>query len=367
MLSEIGSNYWINPNEFLKNKPLGTPEQFGCKGNDYVWLSTGRSAISYVIKTIEERHPDMKKVALLPPFTCHTVIEPFLNAGYEVHHYPIDEKMMATEEGIMDFVRKYDAYIVLFHRYFGFNTLPDMDGFCEELRCKRRYTIEDSTQCLYSNRTIFDVDFFVGSIRKWHGTPDGGFATCRDFLFGEKPIQYDETLDEAKVKASYAKYKYLFENKGNKSEFLQLYRKAEDVLESQTRFFAICQTSRMLQSNLNVIFLRNRRKSNYQTMLSGLAEIGKVRPVFEDLTEDVVPLYFPIIVEDRASLQSYLVKNNIYAPIVWPKPDCLNKVCEQAEYFYEHLLCIPIDQRYDEVDMNRVVETINKYYQENYR
>ena len=52
MLSEIGSNFWLNPNEVLVDRQLGTPEQFNCKGEDYVWLSTGRSAIQYVIDQV---------------------------------------------------------------------------------------------------------------------------------------------------------------------------------------------------------------------------------------------------------------------------------------------------------------------------
>ena len=209
---------------------------------------------------------------------------------------------------------------------------------------------------------ISDADFFVGSIRKWHGTPDGGFASCRDYLFGEKPMQADEKLEAAKVKASYAKYQYLFEKEGDKPTFLQLYREAEDLLESQTKFYAISPTSGMLQSNLDVSFLRSKRRNNYQTLLSGLADSSKVKPIYDQLGDDAVPLYFPMIVEDRTSLQAHLVKNDIYAPVVWPKPECLGEVCKEAEYLYEHLLCIPIDQRYDTDDMNRVAGTINKFY-----
>ena len=59
MLSEIGSNFWLTPNQRYDVKPLGTPKQFNCEGSDYLWLSTGRSAIKFVIKTIEARSPDL--------------------------------------------------------------------------------------------------------------------------------------------------------------------------------------------------------------------------------------------------------------------------------------------------------------------
>ena len=361
MLSEIGSNFWINPNEELKDLPLGTPEQFGCKGNDYVWLSTGRSAISYAIKTIEERNPQLKKSAVIPPFTCHTVIEPFLKAGYEVHYYPFNEKMEASSDKILRCANEYDAAIVLYHKYYGFDTLPDINELCAALRKQNRFTIEDCTQCLYSSQEKSDADFFVGSIRKWQGTPDGGFAVCRDGVFHNKPEQTDVPLEQAKIKASFAKYKFLFDHEGDKPTFLQLYREAEDVLIEQEGFHAISPTAHKMQSNLDVDFLQNRRRRNFQTLLSGLVGSDEVSPMFNKLDEGVVPLYFPVLTKDRGAIQEFLRQHSIFAPVVWPKADCLGEVCEEAEYLYQHLLCIPVDQRYDVDDMKRIIETINNY------
>ena len=62
MLSEIGSNFWLNPYEQLQDCPLGSPSQFNCNGDDFVWLSTGRSAIKFVIIDIEKRNSGLKKV-----------------------------------------------------------------------------------------------------------------------------------------------------------------------------------------------------------------------------------------------------------------------------------------------------------------
>lgn len=361
MLSEIGSNFWINPHERLEDKPLGTPERFGCKGEDYVWLSTGRSSISFAIKTIEERNPQLKRTAVLPPFTCHTVIEPFLNNGYEVVHYPVNEKLETTDELILQCALDHDASVVLFHRYYGFHTVNNADKLCDELRKRNKFSIEDCTQCLYDGNAKSSADFCVGSIRKWQGTPDGGFTVCREGNLNDKPEQTDVTLEQAKVKASYAKYRFLFEHEGEKPAFLQLYREAEDILEAQNVFQRISHTSEQMQSSLDVNYLCERRRKNFMILLEGLKGVDMVHPLFDSIGEDVVPLYFPMLVKDRVSLQAHLVKHSIYAPVVWPKPDCIGKICKEADDLYQHLLCIPIDQRYGEDDMNRVVETIKNY------
>lgn len=360
MLSEIGSNFWLNPEQYYQDKQLGAPSQFNCKGSDFVWLSTGRSAIKFVINTIESRNSGLKKVAVLPSFTCDTVFEPFLKAGYEVYYYPIEKDLTITSDAVMKTVIEHDASIVLFHRYFGFDTLDgQVNKMCDILRGLGKYTIEDCTQCLYSNIFRADSDFTVGSIRKWTGTPDGGFAVCREGVFENKPKVTDKELEAAKVKASFAKYRFLFKHEGDKSEMLAMYRVAEDILDNQSEIYALSETSAKVQANLEKENLKNKRRENFRILEESLN--GSIQPVFA-LGSKEVPLYFPILVEDRTSLQKQLVSNAIYAPVVWPKDEDQPMQCEGAENAYQHLLCIPIDQRYDADDMNRVVKTINKFY-----
>lgn len=361
MQREIGSNFWLNPDEKYTNTALGSPQQFGCDGEDYVWLSTGRSAIRTVIQTMELKIPTVRKVAVLPSFTCETVIEPFPKAGYDVYYYPVDDKLFASSDVILSVAKEKDASIVLFHRYFGFNTLDgQVDEMCDTLRKWGKFTIEDCTQCLYSDISRSDADFYIGSIRKWTGTPDGGFAVSRCGIFDYKPQQYDRTLESAKVKASYTKYRYLFEHVGDKSEMLSMYRHAEDILDKQAELFRISDTSSKVQGSLDIELLKRKRRENFKILQESLHEV--VRPLFFLNSGGEVPLYFPIFVEDRDSLQQYLIKNDIYAPVVWPKSEIQPIGCNGAENAYNHLLCIPIDQRYDADDMNRIIEVINKYY-----
>ncbi len=359
MLSEIGSNFWLNPYVSLDEKSLGSPVQFNCKGNDYVWLSTGRSAIQFVINTIEERNPDIKKVAVLPSFTCDTVFEPFLRSGYDVYYYPIERNLRTNSDAILETVFNHDASIVLFHSYFGFDTLDaQVDRMCKSLRGLGKYSIEDCTQCLYSNIRRSDSDYTVGSIRKWTGTPDGGFAVCRDGCFNTKPQKPDKDLESAKIRASYAKYKYLFEHEGEKSEMLTLYRAAEDIIDNQAEIFYISDISARVQANLNIHELANKRRINYALLSRELEPI--MTPVFT-LNEKDVPLYFPVLLDGREALQKYLVANAIYAPVVWPKDKKQPIQCDGAENAYKHLLCIPIDQRYGTDDMERVCQVLKAY------
>lgn len=358
MLSEIGSNFWIGPDDLKNEKELLPPYSFGFMGSDYVWMSTGRSATRFVLKTIDERNPGIPKVALLPPFTCHTVIEPFLEYGYKVNTLPVSMNLVTTSEQI---VRTYDdtkATVVLLHRYYGFDTLPELEKAVETLRSKGVVVIEDCTQCMYSMFEDSKADYYVGSIRKWCGVPDGGFAICREGTFCSKPVMEDTAMIDIKREASELKYQYLFEQIGDKPTFKAIYREGEALLDAQKDFFKIGDISAQIQANLDIGSLQQKRRANYRVLLERLKNKKSFNILFDCLPDGVTPLYFPILVDEREKLQGLLADNDIYAPVVWLKPECCPTICKEAEEIYQKILCIPIDQRYNTDDMERIIKVI---------
>ena len=64
MQSEIGSNFWIRPEDINLKSSIIIPKQFGCNGSDYVWMSTARSATSLILDTIENRSVNVKNISL---------------------------------------------------------------------------------------------------------------------------------------------------------------------------------------------------------------------------------------------------------------------------------------------------------------
>ena len=363
MQKEIGSNFWLAPEDIKEEcGTMSNPEIFKCKGTDYVWMSTCRSATALVIQTIEERNPQISKIVCLPAYTCHTVFEPFIHAGYKVITLPVRKNLISNTQDLLCAIRQAEVGIVLFHRFFGFDTLPEIDSIIKELRDRGIVIIEDCTQSMYSDISRMDADYFVGSIRKWCGVPDGGYAVCKEGRFTIKPIQPDYKLEEAKCRASEMKYEYLFCQKGDKDAFLSLYRKAEEILDAQSTYYSISPLSIKVQISLDIKRMKTKRFDNYKTLLELFKGLNGITPVFKEIDEKIVPLYLPLIVENRKEIQKILVDNAIYAPIVWPKDEACPPICEEAEFLYEHLLCIPIDQRYDADDMERIGKVIHDYY-----
>lgn len=358
MLSEIGSNFWISPEEIAGQSNIGTPEQFGCAGSDYVWMSTGRSATRMVLRTILERQPNISKVALIPAFTCHTVIEPFIELGFNVHTLPMNLNLETSASDILCALSESGSTILLVHRFYGFDTLPGFNQLISDIRKQGIIVIEDSTQCLYSTFERSEADYYVGSIRKWCGVPDGGFAVCREGNFMNKPICSDDALEIAKREACEMKYAYMFNGVDCKPESKTRYREAEHILDTQSSFYAIGKLSALIQTNLDRNRLRNKRRENYTILAKGLRNHSDIQLVFKELPEDVTPLYLPVFARNRDEAQSLLADNAVYAPVVWPKADCCPLVCSAADELYDNLLCIPIDQRYDTDDMNRILNIL---------
>ena len=72
--------------------------------------------------------------------------------------------------------------------------------------------------------------------------------------------------------------------------------------------------------------------------------------------EDVVPLFIPIYVNNRDEARRAMFDAGIFCPVHWS-----NQQTNHAQEIAKHELSLIIDQRYDEADMNRIVEIIEKY------
>lgn len=362
MQVEIGSNFWLNPQQDLSLNSTVDIKNFGVTCNDFVFLSSGRSAERCVLKTIEHHYPGIQKIALLPPFTCYTVIDPFIEYGYKIYSYPIADDLTISPERLQDLLMKTGANVVLFHRYFGFDTLQGVAPLVAEFIKKGIIFIEDKTQCIYSDLPELPVNYFFGSLRKWTGVPDGAFAACRNGFLAEKPEEYDTELESTKVKASYLKYEYMINGKDTKAEFRKWYGVAEEFLNAQDRLFKMSPISLSIQANTDVAALRIKRQQNYHSVYHALINCPSVKILTPRLQDENVPLYLMLLVKNRNDLQTALREQNIYAPILWPIPANIPEICEEAKVFYAHGLCIPIDQRYDLDDMQRITDTIKDFY-----
>lgn len=361
MQREIGSNFDLNPNIFKNEENHWSLENLGLFGADSVLMSTGRSAQALVIDEVEQRNPSLQKKVLIPSFTCETVIEPFITKGYEISTYSINEKLNVNRDIFEKEVLESNASIVLIHQYFGFQTMKGLDETIYRLSAKGIVFIEDRTQCLYSDFAVLPVDYIVGSIRKWSCLPDGGFAICCTGKFKNKPTHCDTKLEYEKIEAFKKKYSYLHQNLGSKEEYLNLLKKAEHTLENQNEYYLMSESAIKIQKRLNIEELKKKRILNYNYLYNHLIGIENINIITPKIYEDEVPLYIMCLVSNRDEFQFKLSENQIYAPIVWEQSIKYHvEICNVAQELYNSGICIPIDQRYDIDDMERIISCIEE-------
>lgn len=356
MIKEIGSSFWINPTDLKKDNKDITPFSFGLKGKDYVWTSTCRSAIALALKNIAYYH-NLPKVVVLPTFSCTSVYQSFEKAGYEIRQYSVNRNMEICDN-LIDIAD--GAGVLLIHKYFGFDTNKNLNKIIDVIRNKNVQIIEDKTQCLYSQTDPINADYYVASMRKWHGIPDGGFLVSNKPII-DKPKVEDDILEKLKIEAEILKYNYIILNQGEKRQFLELFSLAENKLDNQKEIYKISKISYKLQSNLDINFLVNSRRNNYNELCKHLNDKSIV--VFKKLDDFITPLYCPIYVKNRIDLQIYLREHNIFAPVLWPKEGILGKSNDDG--LYQYLLSLPIDQRYSKDDMIYMANCINEFFEIN--
>ena len=362
MIKEIGSTFYLSPEalDLLQGKSVKRPNILNVQES---YVSTCRSAIGLCLDTL----CDERKVALLPAFTCESVLGPFLKRGYKIFPYSIGRDLIIRWEQFKTEVEKVKPSVILTHPYFGFNTTEELRPRIEDLRTTNGIIfIEDMTQSMFSKFRPLSSNFHVGSIRKWMPVPDGAFTTV-PFHGNEEDIE----LVAAKMRALTGKGDYLLNGRGDKESFRRDFAKAEVILDSRERAFSMSSVSRDIFDSIDLKELKDCRWNNYYYLLKCFCDnpvlLDKMEVVLSNLTNEVCPFHFSVLVkEGRKELQQYLANNDIYATVIWKCPeefeDAINK---DAQYVYDHILCFHVDQRYDLDDMKRIVTTLNEYYKTN--
>ena len=368
MFDEIGSEFWLDPGEFFDLPETSSKQilsKFGFGEIEAALMSSGRTACLLLLQSICPKN----RIVLLPEYTCETVITPFLNAGFEVHCYEIEHDLNIDPEKWWEKYESLDPGIVLLHSYFGFDTIDSIRKDYDKIKSRETVIIEDITHSLFS-RFMCDnkPDYYLASLRKWLGIPDGGFAvSCSRWNSLASPIKPDDEFVNTRQEALKLKNRFVKEQAPDQKErFLTLLAEAEEFLDRVSTPYRMSLISMKILGQTNWNSAITKRKENYRFLEKELAAFPTLlRPIFSNLPEDVCPLFMPVWIHgDRRVLREYLIANRIYPPIHWPLPEYFRSGdVTRINEIYDHCLSIPCDQRYTIGDMERIVTTIHDHQQ----
>lgn len=354
-IKEIGGDYSIS--EVNSKKKATSCNIFNCWEAQFV--STCRSAIKEILN--ENVLTISNKVALVPAFTCQVCVEPFIEKGFRVYPYPINQDLSIDTKGLCVYVSQYNPSVILVHSYFGINTLSTATDCFEGLQTKGILIIEDLTHGMWGDFDHLKVPYHIGSIRKWLDIPDGAFVCGLKKDLSQ--LAEDVPLVDAKTKGMLDKQKHLT-NESNNKEYRKIQMEAEAILNSRKDTFKMSGLSAGLLNDLDIESFKIARRNNYNKLSQLFSQIPQIALILGSSMEDEVPFMVPVYVPDqRRELQNYLVENKIFPTIIWGRPDAIkDDLNDVASYIYDHILCFHCDQRYGLEDMDRIASTIKKFY-----
>lgn len=294
---------------------------------DAIRLNTGRNCLEYIL-----RARGYKKV-YIPYYTCDVVLEPFKKLSIPYEYYRVDIHLE-----IRDKIEPKDGEAMLYTNYYGLK-----QRYAEKLA--KQYgsrLIVDNTQAFYS-KPIAGIDTFY-TCRKFFGVPDGAYLYTDRLLDVE--LEQDQSYERM---LSLTKRIDLSPEAG-----YQNFRDTSNALVGQPIKRMSKLTQRMMQG-IDYEAVAERRRTNYQMLQEVL---GKENNIELPLEDDAVPMVYPYLVPVKC-LREKLIENNIFVARYWPS--VLNStVPDDIDYLMAYQMQpLPIDQRYCEEEMNRIIEIVN--------
>jgi|LSQX01.1.fsa_nt_gb dTDP-4-amino-4,6-dideoxygalactose transaminase len=352
---EIGSEFWLNSELFKNGNGAIAYPKWLTRFTNVVALSSGRSAISLMLKEINSSVP---KVVLLPSYICESVILPFLQQDYTCLFYKINRDLTPDTDSISEYM---NVGIFVHMGYYGFQTNANLDSIIKHFKSQSTVIVEDITHTLFSDFIgVNQNDYMFSSVRKWMGLPSGGFLVS-----SEKPVCIDpikgNPISEIRKEALHLKYLYtLYGDEKLKDRSHYLFSRAERLLNNDVELYSMDYISKKVIQEYDIDLLKEKRRANFMQLQHSLQDNGLITSIFGDLPDSVCPIFFPLFIESKRDLlRNELALRQIYCPVHWPVPNIVNVDLEKdTTYIYKNILSIPCDQRYGLKDMKYIIDSI---------
>ncbi len=292
-------------------------------------FNSGRHALEFILRQLG----DKVKTVYIPYFTCDVIIEPLQRLGIEYKFYHINENL---EIANIPNLNK-NEYLIA-NNYFGIK-----DSYAEVLFQKLgSKLIIDNAQALFAPEITGAKAIY--SPRKFVGVPDGGIA-------------YTTEERKYKLEQDYSTDRSLFLLRridcGPESGYRE-FRENSQVLSVSPMKSMSFLTKKILQS-IDFDEILKIRRNNFRYVHRELGHVNNLN--IPDMSEFICPMVYPYRTSD-ALLRDKLIENKVFVATYWPN---VREWCDNSDIEYRlmnEIIPIPIDQRYDFDDMDRICSLI---------
>ncbi len=295
--------------------------------SDGILLNSGRSAFEYLLRA---RKPSK---VYLPKYICDAMLEPLEKLNVEYQFYKIDEKLELAGP-----VEVGDRELIIYVNYFGIK-----DAYARQLSDEYDDRLVLDCAPAYYFEPLETGDTFY-SPRKFFGVADGGIVYTK--------YELDEDL-ETDDSSQRMEHLTIRRDEGAEAGYGR-FQANEEKLSHQPIKLMSPQTKELL-SQSDMIKARDCRRRNFAHLARHLNSQNRLEL---DVDYDG-PMAYPFWSDD-AGLKQRLISHKIFVATYWPNvlewagPD------EVERQLAEQIIPLPIDQRYDLADMERILEEVNR-------
>lgn len=289
-------------------------------------LNTGRNCLEYIL-----RLRGYKKV-FLPYYTCEVILEPFskLNVDYEFYH--INKNFTLKDD-----IQLNDNEALLYTNYYGLQ-----EEYAKKL--SKKYStrlIIDNTQAFY-NLPMKDVDSF-NTCRKFFGVSDGAYCFTNKTL--NENVEQDVSFD---------RMSFLLKRIDLSAEqgYEDFRKQSEALVNMDIRLMS--KLTHRIMASIDYDKVKRIRRENFLYLHSVLSSTNELNLCLKD---DEVPMVYPYLI-NTDGLREKLIRNKIFVARYWPNVLDWTTPKDDEYYLTQHLLPLPIDQRYNKEEMKMIIEII---------
>ena len=272
----------------------------------------------------------------IPDYNCNIVGKAIDAAGITHQCYPVGTDLCIAEAPDLG-----EAEMMIANNYFGLKG----SYVAEIAKSHPGKVIIDNCQA-WGASTLQNVPSFF-SARKFLGVPDGGVA-----WFGRQVGNHDLVRGKSHDRCSHL----LKRVDGTATDGYADFKTASVRLHSEP-VTAISKLSEKMLETIDFNDVAKSRRQNYKIIAAALDSINPLASHLE-FEDDTVPMVYPLMTVKAEEIRTRLIEEKVFVAKYWPIfPERLPHD-SQASLLADTILPLPIDQRYDSSDMERILSII---------
>lgn len=325
------------------------------KNYNTIYFNTGRNAIKALVNSLNFDY------VLLPEYICESVISCFDNR--KIIFYHLEDNLLPDIDDLLP--KLSNNTLLYFVHYFGIES-KEYNDCVEALRIakedKKCVVLEDTTHNFF-NQCQYIGDYCVASLRKWVAIPDGAVLYTKNRLC-KNNFHFSNEERNKKIYGMVLKNIFLNGIMDCNKEYRQIFAEAEHLYDEQTKIYFMSTISEFLLNCYSINQIVTKRRNNYNYLFNLIKDYDI--DLLGACKENECPIALPLYIEDRDNFREYLIQRKVYCAVHWP---ILNTPLEDNIYarrMSQHLISLPIDQRYGVRNMDYLFEQIKGFYNDRY-